>query len=278
MRSGFVNACCCTPCSFSQTALVFSNCTQAYLSPTHYDTLSTSSTTWAPGRSTHAPRALRGSRTVNVVQRQQQPHEHAAQNVETPRFWHGIDNHFEGTGGQGGGRGHVEGESMPSKGEGAVSLIENAESPNKSDLHVLPCSRPSWPIPGESSIALDPRNVQTKDQDHLEGTIVTRSEKQTTSRRKEGSSESCPRPSSLGSHPERDSLNWYPSRPASAEASVSLISPRTSKKIRRLPTPGQLEEETLQVRAYRYEVLTLQLYTSTSIGHSPVDVALFARE
>lgn len=184
-----------------------------------------------------------------MVQRQQQPHGHAAQKVGIPRFWHEIDSRFEKSAGEGGGRGHVEVTLLSSRKGDAVSLIENVESlRNESDLHVL-AHRPSRPTPGDSGIALDPRAVQTKGQDNLEGSIVTRKEMRMPLRQREGS-EARPRPSSLGSHPEQDSLNWYPSRPASAEASVSLISPRTSKKIRRLPTPGQIEEETLQVLTY----------------------------
>ena len=226
--------------------LVSANCTQAYLSPTHYDNLPTKSTTWAPDPSTRAPCGPRDSRAITVVQRPQQPQEHAAQNVEIPRFWHGIDSRFEGTGGEGGGRGYVDSTFLPSNKGGSVSHIEDIESPNKSDLHGFRY-RPSRPIPGGSGIAFVPGTAQTAYQDNLEGSIVTRQDIQTPSQRQAGSSASRPRPSSLGSHPERGSLDWYPSRPASAEASVSLISPRTSKKIRRLPTPGQIEEEALQV-------------------------------
>ncbi|CAM9440116.1 unnamed protein product [Ectocarpus sp. 6 AP-2014] len=46
---------------------------------------------------------------------------------------------------------------------------------------------------------------------------------------------------------EHDSFDYYPSRPISAGAAVvSLISPRTSKRIRRLPRPEESELENLQ--------------------------------
>lgn len=49
---------------------------------------------------------------------------------------------------------------------------------------------------------------------------------------------------------EHDSFDFYPSRPISAGAAVvSLISPRTSKRIRRLPRPEESELENLQVDA-----------------------------
>lgn len=62
-----------------------------------------------------------------------------------------------------------------------------------------------------------------------------------------GTRSSRPR-SSVDSPHTHDSFNYYPLRPTSAEAVVSLISPRTSKKIRRLPPPGQLERESLEVK------------------------------
>lgn len=248
-------------CLLLHTALVFAKHTQAYLSPTRYDHFSASSTTWVSDCSTRAPCALHDSGTVNVVQKQHQPHEHAARNVGFRRFWHEIDNRSEGSGGEEGGREYVEGTFLSSRERGAVSLIENVESPNKIDMHVLP-RRPSRPIPGDSDIAFGPRAAQAKGQDNLEGPIVNRNEIQMPSRGNEGSSKSRPRPSSLGSHPEQDSLNWYPSRPASAEASVSLISPRTSKKIRRLPTPGQIEEEALQVLTLRLRARVLVINLS----------------
>lgn len=45
-------------------------------------------------------------------------------------------------------------------------------------------------------------------------------------------------------------LDYYPSRPVSAgeAVAVSLISPRTSKRIRRLPRPAESELDNLQVR------------------------------
>lgn len=47
-------------------------------------------------------------------------------------------------------------------------------------------------------------------------------------------------------------LDYYPSRPNSPEEPVSLMSPRMWKKIRRLPAPGEVERDTLQVRALPY--------------------------
>lgn len=62
----------------------------------------------------------------------------------------------------------------------------------------------------------------------------------------------------------QDSFNYYPSRAESAEALVSLISPRTSKKIRRLPTPGQNEQQKLQVADF-YTAVTKRRPFETSV-------------
>lgn len=239
------------------TKLFFAYRAQAYLSPTQYDNLSTSSTTWASGGNTRAPRALLGSSTVNIVQRKnQQPHENVIQHDRTPPFWHKIDNRFERPA-EGGGI--LEDQFMPSrKGDALSFMIDTIEAPSKSDLQVLTCE-PFRPLASDSGRGVfDPSTIQTTDQDdnNLEGYVaVTRKETHIPSRQREAGESRRPRPrrpSSLGSYPEQDSLiNWYPSRPASAEtASVSLISPRTSKKIRRLPTPGQIEEDTLQVSTF----------------------------
>lgn len=50
----------------------------------------------------------------------------------------------------------------------------------------------------------------------------------------------------------RAALDYYPSRPVSAgeAVAVSLISPRTSKRIRRLPRPAESELENLQVHTH----------------------------
>lgn len=216
--------------------------------PTHHDNLSTSSTTWASGGNIRALRALLGSRAVQ--RKQPRPREHAAINVEPPPVWHGIEDRFAGSAEVGGRL--IEGTFTSSReGGGAVSLVENIELPSDGHVLVLEPFRPSAGSDSRGG-ALDPRAVQTtKDWDNIiEGYTVTREEMDIPSRQIEGgeSRHPRPRPSSLGARPEQDSLiNWYPSRPASAEASVSLISPRTSKKIRRLPTPGQIEEDTLQV-------------------------------
>lgn len=59
------------------------------------------------------------------------------------------------------------------------------------------------------------------------------------------------------SRDHQDSFNYYPSRAESAEVLVSLVSARTSKKIRRLPSPGRNEQEKLQV-ADSYTAVTLR--------------------
>lgn len=62
----------------------------------------------------------------------------------------------------------------------------------------------------------------------------------------------------------QDSFNYYPSRIESAEVIVSLVSARTSKKIRRLPPPGKNELEKLQV-ADSYIAVTLRRHFETFI-------------
>lgn len=64
---------------------------------------------------------------------------------------------------------------------------------------------------------------------------------------------------SMQSPPAHDSFDYYPSRSISAGAAVavSLISPRMSKRIRRLPPPEESELRSLQVQAMRVHPLTL---------------------
>lgn len=53
-------------------------------------------------------------------------------------------------------------------------------------------------------------------------------------------------------------FEFYPSqRPSSAKdkATVSLISPRTLKKIRHLPPPGEIERDTLQVKKFNNKLV-----------------------
>lgn len=64
---------------------------------------------------------------------------------------------------------------------------------------------------------------------------------------------------SMQSPPAQDSFDFYPSRSISggAAVAVSLISPRMSKRIRRLPPPEENELQSLQVQAMRAHPLTL---------------------
>lgn len=84
----------------------------------------------------------------------------------------------------------------------------------------------------------------------LDAQALTSSSPHDRSGFRRSSSQSSPR-CSTPSPRTHVALDYYPSRPVSAgeAAAVSLISPRTSKRIRRLPRPAESELQSLQVHA-----------------------------
>lgn len=224
---------------------------QAYLSLTCGD-YPGSSAKWASGRTARVPLALRKSAAARVDTRRRQLQTQRTQDGRTLRTRDGSKKGSETLAKENTGSGVGETFLLSASAEGhAVPIAKGIEPLSKCTRCASACEL-SRRIPDDDGGGPKQKvrqNLQIESYDSLEGHLVALEEAMTSSRRKRrrGSSSGSNLVSSVEPSCIQSAFDYYPSRILSAEEAVSLISPRISTKIRRLPPPGQIELETLEV-------------------------------
>lgn len=186
-------------------------------------------------RDARSPLAQRGSAAVKVCYKRPQPEKQPG-DFGTLKTQQAIKDYFE--------RPARDKKRWESAVEGStIPIAQNFELQKNSIRHLFARS-PTGLVGCHSSIGeLElrvPRKVQSS---AIESPLIPTSTPD--NRRKISSPLNLH--SSVKSPLGHKSFNYYPQHNISADTVVSLISPRTSKKIQRLPIPGQSERETLQV-------------------------------
>lgn len=223
---------------------------QAYLSLTRGDGLALSKV-WASSRDQRIACAQRGPRPVKVAQKRKQPRTRPTEYPVKTR--NGLENGRERSA-RDEQLGNVEDSPEFSGGEDAISTAENDNLPSKGIWHVHKLERTGQAGDGGSAYELRiPDRRKSKSDDALQAPTGGREKTRASSRGEHGRGSSSKSSwwCSMEVCAAHDVFNYYPSRPVEAEAPVSLISPRTSKKIRRLPPPGQDEQAILHVNNFR---------------------------